>query len=62
MSQKTVTCLVIGAGQRGYNYSDYARLHPDQFKIIGVAEKDEFRRNRLKDKAKISNKFIFTRN
>ena len=30
--------LIIGAGQRGQCYAEYARLHPDQAQVVGVAE------------------------
>ena len=33
-----ITLLVIGAGQRGQCYADYARLHPDRARVVGVAE------------------------
>ena len=33
-----VTLLIIGAGQRGQCYADYARLHPDLAQVVGVAE------------------------
>ena len=36
-----VTLLIIGAGQRGQCYADYARLHPDQARVVGVAEPRE---------------------
>jgi len=42
-----VTLLVIGAGQRGQCYADYARLHPDQARVAGVAEPRDAYRARL---------------
>ncbi|WP_309572718.1 Gfo/Idh/MocA family oxidoreductase [Deinococcus sp.] len=42
--QTPVTVLVIGAGSRGRTYADYLRRHPDEGRVVGVAEPDEERR------------------
>ena len=42
---KQVTSILIGAGLRGgYVYSQYALDHPDEFKVVAVAEPDKERR------------------
>lgn len=42
---KQVTSVLIGAGLRGgYVYSQYALEHPDEFKVVAVAEPDQERR------------------
>lgn len=42
---KQVTSILIGAGLRGgYVYSQYALDHPDEFKVVAVAEPDRERR------------------
>ena len=42
---KQVTGILIGAGLRGgYVYSQYALDHPNEFKIVAVAEPDTERR------------------
>lgn len=42
---KQITSILIGAGLRGgYVYSQYALDHPDEFKVIAVAEPDQERR------------------
>ncbi len=35
---RPVTCIVIGAGNRGNVYAAYQRDHADEWKIVGVAE------------------------
>jgi len=35
---KPVTCIILGAGNRGNTYAAWSRLHPDQMKVVGVAE------------------------
>jgi len=42
------TLITIGAGGRGTTYSAYTQDHPDQFKIVGVAEPHDVRRERFK--------------
>ena len=44
-TMKQVTSILIGAGLRGgYVYSQYALDHPDEFKVVAVAEPDQERR------------------
>ncbi|WP_219834988.1 Gfo/Idh/MocA family protein [Paenibacillus sp. R14(2021)] len=38
------TIALIGAGQRGHVYTEYALLHPDKLKVVAVAEADPARR------------------
>ncbi|MCL2364061.1 MAG: Gfo/Idh/MocA family oxidoreductase [Defluviitaleaceae bacterium] len=44
------TVILIGAGQRGRIYADYALTHPHEMKVVGVAEPHEKRRNQFRDK------------
>ena len=44
-----VTMIVVGAGGRGSGYAAYVGDHPDEGKVVGVAEPREFYRNRLAD-------------
>lgn len=48
LAMKTpVTLAIAGAGKRGEAYSEYAKHHPDQLKIVAVAEPRELLRQRL---------------
>jgi len=49
---KAVTLLIVGAGDRGTNYARYALHHPDEARIVAVAEPRDFYRERL---AKVHN-------
>lgn len=40
---KKATAVVIGAGARGRVYADYAQKHPDELKLVAVAEPDDER-------------------
>jgi len=42
-----VTLAIVGAGKRGEAYAEYAKLHPDQLKIVAVAEPRDLHRDRL---------------
>ena len=42
---KQITAIIVGAGHRGLCYANYALKHPEEFKIVGVADPNEFRQN-----------------
>jgi predicted dehydrogenase len=47
---KPLEIVVVGAGSRGlYAYASYALRHPDQVRVVGVAEPDPIRRGRMAD-------------
>ena len=41
---KAIKTIMIGAGQRGNAYSEYALHSPEDFQVVGVAEPDDIRR------------------
>ena len=47
---KKLSVVLIGAGSRGDGYSDIIKENPDKFKIVGVAEPIDSRRNAYKQK------------
>jgi predicted dehydrogenase len=42
---KPITVLLVGAGSRGQIYARYARQHPEQMRLVGVAEPRGFQRD-----------------
>src|SRR5262245_28690958 len=42
---KPVTAIVCGYGMRGRTYSSFAQTVPNEWKIVGVAEPIEYKRN-----------------
>ncbi len=44
-----IRLIVLGAGGRGSGYATYARQHPDELQIVGVAEPRDFYRERMAD-------------
>lgn len=56
-----ITAILIGAGQRGaLTYAEYARKHPDEIKIIAVAEPDSERRSAFAANHKLSEHLVFS--
>lgn len=47
---KQLTAIVLGAGSRGNVYADYALSHPEELKIVAVAEPDQERRTAFQAK------------
>ncbi|XP_076472344.1 putative oxidoreductase YteT isoform X1 [Babylonia areolata] len=56
---KPVTCVLIGAGNRGFRYAFYAVAFPQDFKIVGVADPRDFYRKRVQNEHDIPDKFAF---
>ena len=50
---RPVTAILIGAGNRGNIYADYALIHPDELKMVGVADQDAVRNGRFSRKHNI---------
>lgn len=50
MTKKPVTAIILGAGHRAMAYADYSAAHPDELKIVGVADPDEYRRNFVRER------------
>jgi predicted dehydrogenase len=54
-----VNTIIIGAGGRGNAYGKFAMEHPNELNVVGVAEPDELRRNRLVSFHDIAPNMIF---
>ena len=54
-----VNLLIVGAGSRGTGYASYAAAHPDEVRIVGVAEPREIYRQRLIDEYSIAPENVF---
>ena len=51
--KKAITVVTIGGGNRGTVYGTYAANNPDEMKIIGVAEPDQYRNEKYATQHKI---------
>ncbi len=56
---KPVSVILIGAGNRGGIYADYAAKHPDEMKIVAVADTIEKRRNLVRKNHRIPESCTF---
>lgn len=45
-----VTAVIVGAGHRAVTYASYAERHPDELKIVGVADLIELRRKQMAER------------
>ncbi len=44
---KPVTAVIVGAGHRSLTYASYAQSHPDELRIVGVADLLDYRRREV---------------
>lgn len=42
-----VRLMIVGAGSRGFTYADYAAEHPDEARVVAVAEPRDFYREKM---------------
>lgn len=47
MEQKTITAILVGAGRRAMTYAEEALRAPQNLKIVGVADVDAYRREKV---------------
>ncbi len=55
-----VSVILIGAGHRGSIYAEYALLHPEEMKIIAVADINGKRRNRIRKAHELPEQYCFS--
>lgn len=46
---KKIKCVVLGYGDRGSRYAEYAKFKPDELEIVGVIDTNETKRNLCKE-------------
>ena len=59
MNSSTVTAVIVGAGNRGMEYSKYALTHPDELIIVGVADPSSLRRKLAAEKFNLQDQNCF---
>ncbi len=55
-----VKLLIVGCGARGAGYAHYTTMYPENAQIVGVADPDDERRNRIGDVGKVPPEFRFS--
>ena len=56
---RPLTCIIIGAGNRGWTYSSYAANFPEQMTIVGIAEPVKIRQEKFKKAYNLDDSYIF---
>lgn len=57
--KRVITATIIGAGNRANVYTEYALTHPDELKIVGVVDPNEFRRDKIAKRFDIKQEYSF---
>lgn len=57
--EKPLTCIIIGAGNRGWGYSRYASSYPGEMTLVGIAEPVKIRQDKFKAEHNLEEKNIF---
>lgn len=57
---KKMKVILVGAGNRGLNYTNIMAKHPERFEVVAVAEPIESRRNEIQQKHQIPDELCFT--
>jgi predicted dehydrogenase len=57
---RKLTAILIGAGDRGNAYANYALSHPREIEVIAVAEPNPERRDRFKRLHRLPDEMVFT--
>ena len=56
---KQLSLILIGGGDRGSSYLKYLDTHPEEFKLVGIAEPIDDKRNYLKEKYGVADDMCF---
>ncbi|KIL40718.1 oxidoreductase [Gordoniibacillus kamchatkensis] len=56
---KPVTVALVGAGLRGTGYTEYALKHPDELKVVAVAEPNGQRRDKFRERHSLPDDMVF---
>lgn len=56
---KPLTCIIVGAGNRGWMYSCYTTNFPEQMKVVGIAEPVKVRQEKFKKAYDLDDSYIF---
>lgn len=57
--KKPITAIIVGGGHRSFIYADYSLKHPDELKIVGIADPDKSRRDDAVQKFGFSEEYCF---
>ncbi len=58
--EKPLECVIVGAGNRGWLYSQYAARFPHEMKVVGIAEPVPLRQEKFKKEYALDESRVFT--
>lgn len=56
---RQITGIILGCGNRGQNYAEYARHLPENFRLIAVADPREVVRKKLQKIYSLEDKYVY---
>lgn len=59
MERKVLSVILVGCGVRAMTYAEYIAEHPEEFKVVAVAEPNDDRRNYLKEQHGVPEEMCF---
>ncbi|MBQ6907709.1 MAG: Gfo/Idh/MocA family oxidoreductase, partial [Clostridia bacterium] len=54
-----LNAVIIGCGGRGQIFAEYAKQHPEEMKVLAIADKKDFLREKMKKEYGIEDKYVF---
>ena len=55
-----IDVVIVGCGWRGQVFAEYAKDHPEEMKVLAIADKKEHLRKKMKKEYGIEDKYIFS--
>ena len=55
-----LNAVIVGCGGRGQIFAEYAKQYPNEMKVLAIAEKKDFLREKMKKEYGIEDKYIFS--
>ena len=56
---RQITGIIVGCGNRGQNYAEYARHFPERFRLVAVADPRAVVREKLQKRYSIEEKYVY---
>ena len=55
-----LNAVIVGCGGRGQIFAEYSKQYPNEMRVIAIAEKRDYLREKMKKEYNIDNKYIFS--
>jgi len=52
--------VIVGCGGRGQIFAEYAKQHPDEMRVVAIADKKDFLREKMQKEYGLEDKYIFS--